>query len=216
MRKLGKFLPSISLILFLTTLTLVVLTSHALAKYVSIYDLGTRSARPALFEFEVTTDEDTSIYVDFGSDAETAPIYGVRTLYRIYGFSVTTEQSEVATMLTIELSFPAKLYAKISQADKASAGLWVNWKMYVVDNLGLETESLEDITDLGVIVEENGGGTWVYNQPVPAKSNPHGREGHTDFRIEFEIMNVDDSSLVKDAFIYTSKLGLYVGSTQID
>ena len=216
MKRLGRFLPSISLILFLTTLTLVVLTSHAFAKYVSIYNFGTHSARPALFEFEVTTDEDTSIYVDFGSDAETSPIYGTRTLVRTYGFSVTTAQSEVATMLTIELMFPAKLYAKIVQNDKTQPGIWVNWKMYVVSDLGLETESLEDITDLGVIVESGGAGTWVYSEPVPEKSNPHGKDICTDFRIEFQIMNVEDTSKVKDAFIYTSKLGLNVSVTQID
>ena len=216
MKRLGKFLPKISLILFLTTLTLVVLTSHALAKYVLVYDFGTRSARPARFEFEVTTDEDTSIYVDFGVDGETAPIYGTRTLYRTYGFSVTTQQSEVATMLTIELSFPEKLYAKITQANKNLPGIWVNWKMYVVSDLGLETESLEDITDLGVIVEKDGAGTWMYNEPVPENSNPHGKDMCTDFKIEFQIMNVEDTSTVKDAFIYTSKLGLRVSATQID
>lgn len=216
MKKWGKFLPGVSLILFFTTLILVVLTSHALAKYVTIHNYGTHSARPAVFEFKVTSDNNPSIFVDFGMDAETAPIYGTRRLVRTYDFSVKTSQSEVASMFTIELFFPANLYKKIIQADKTEPGVWVSWNIYEIIDYGLSTETLIEMTDEGVIVESSNTGTWTYNEVVPINCNPRGKEGNANFRIEFEIMNVEDTSKVKDAFIYTSQLSLNVSATQID
>lgn len=217
MKKLGKLLPSISLILFATTMVLVVLTSHAFAKYYTAKDYALSSARPATFEFVATRSEETTIFVDFGEDAETAPIYGTRRLYRSYDFSVRMAQSEVASMLTVELSLPIKLYNKIKQADKTTPGVWVNIKFYTVNDLGLETENLLELTDQSSIVEqEDGSAIWQYNEPVPKGANPQGKEDRADFRIQFEIMNVEDTSAVKDAGIYTSKLELNVSAIQID
>ena len=216
MKKLGKLLPSVSLILLITTAILVVLTSHAFAKYFKTFELESFNARPATFEFAATGSKDTTIFVDFGMDAETAPIFGTRRLTRTYDFSVKTAGSEVESLLAIELFLPEKLYTKIIQADKTTPGVWVSWKMYVVTDYGLPTESLEDITELGVVVESAGNGTWTYNEVIQPSCNPHGKVDHTDFRIEFEILNVEDNSNIKDAFLYISNLNLKVSSTQID
>ena len=210
-------MPGFSLVLFITTLILVVLTSHAFAKYFKVFDFGTHSARPATFEFIATGSEETTIFVDFGDNAETAPVYGTRTVSRTYDFSVRMSLSEVASMFTVELSLPVKLYNKIKQADKTSPGVWVEFMLYSVNDLGLETETLVDLTDQGVMVELNdGSAVWTYNEPVPKGANPQGKAERSDFRIEFRVMNVEDTSTVKDAGIYTSKLGLSVSATQMD
>ena len=219
MKKLGKLLPGFSLILFITTLILVVLTSHAFAKYVRMFNLDSFSARPATFEFEATGSEETTIFVDFGQDGETAPVYGTRVIYRTYDFSVRMMESEVATLLSIELDFPSKLYSKVIQADKTAPGVWVNFKLYSVNDLGLTIENLVDLTELGswMEVREDGSAVWAYNEAVPIGGNPQGKEDRSDFRIEFEVLNVDTSKVdTTDIAIYTTKLGLNVSATQID
>ena len=217
MKKLGKFLPGVSLILFITTFILVVLTSHAFAKYYKIADMGEKGARPATFEFVATGSEDTTILVDFGIDGETSPEFGTRIVTRTYDFSVRMIQTEVATLFKVELSLPNKLYAKVKQEDKTNAGVWVNIKFYLVNDLGLESESLLELTDLATLVEQDdGSGLWAYSEVVPMGSNPQGQQDCSNFRIAFEVMNVEDTSTVKDAAIYTTRLGLNISATQID
>lgn len=217
MKKLGKILPSVSLILFITTLILVVLTSHAFAKYYKTFDLESFSARPAMFEFVPTTSGDAIIFVDFGEDSDTSPVYGTRTATRMYGFSVKMAQSEVAALLKVELSLPSNLYAKVAQADKTQPGVWVNLKIYVVKDYGLETENMVQLTENNTLTAQSDGtGLWTYTEVVPAGSNPHGQQDCTNYRLCFEVINVEDTSTVKDAAIYTTKVGLNVSAIQID
>ena len=217
MKKLGKVLPGFSLLLFITTMILVVLTSHAFAKYFKVFDFSTHGARPATFEFIATGSEDTTIFVDFGIDGETSPEYGTRIVTRTYDFSVRMHQTEVAALFKVELSLPSKLYTKVKQVDKTNAGVWVNIKFYLVNDLGLESESLLELTDLATLVEQDdGSGIWAYSEVVPMGSNPQGQQDCSNFRIAFEVMNVEDTSTVKDAAIYTTRLGLNVSATQID
>ena len=217
MKKLGKLLPSVSLILLITTFILVVLTSHAFAKYFKMFELESFNARPATFEFVATGSEDTTIFVDFGIDGETSPEFGTRIVTRTYDFSVRMQQTEVAALFKVELSLPSKLYTKVKQEDKTNAGVWVNIKFYLVNDLGLESESLLELTDLATLVEQDdGSGIWAYSEVVPMGSNPQGQQDCSNFRIAFEVMNVEDTSTVKDAAIYTTRLGLNVSATQID
>ena len=217
MKKLGKVWPGCSLLLFITTMSLVVLTSHAFAKYFKVFDFSTYSARPATFEFIATGSEDTTIFVDFGVDGETAPEYGTRIVTRTYDFSVRMHQTEVAALFKVELSLPSKLYTKVKQEDKTNAGVWVNIKFYLVNDLGLESESLLELTDQVTLVEQDDGSAiWAYSEAVPMGSNPQGQQDCSNFRIAFEVMNVEDTSTIKDAAIHTTRLGLNISATQID
>ena len=203
--------------MFITTLILVVLTSHAFAKFYRAYELGSEIVRPAIFEFVATGSEDRTIFVDFGDNAETAPVYGTRTVSRTYDFAVRMDQSEVASIFTIELYFPSNLYKKISQTDKGQPGVWVNFRVYAVNDLGLESENLLELTDSGVTASKSdGSGTWTYSELVPVGANPQGKVGFSDFRLEFIVLNVEDTSNVVDAAIYTTNLGLNLSATQID
>lgn len=223
MKKQNSYLSRISMLLFFIVPAFFVFSTYTFAKYVYDFD-GSGVAHPAKYEFIVVAEDEPSIFVNFGLDGETSPIYGTRSIIRDYNFSVQSAGSEVASLMTIEVFLPQKLYDKISAADKTVAGVWVNFRMCVVDNIGLETESLEDITPNGTfysettgdfVVEEDGV-LWVYQEHIPPNCNPSNREGLTNFRLEFEVLNVDDTSWIRDAFIYVSNIKLDISSKQIN
>ena len=211
----------ISLIITICLLTIIAISamffSVVLAKYVIQKNREKESATPSNFELVMDGEASNLLYVDFSESGETSPEVGTRVVSRTYDFSVKTLNSQVESNYTLSIFLPEKLYEKIVQEDKTQKGIWVNMKVYVVSNKGTASESLINITNANSarIEESEGSGTWIYEEVLSPGTNPSLAEGQTDYRLEFELMNVSDTTVDVIPYLAVTNIIIKVESSQI-
>ena len=211
----------ISLIITICLLTIIAISamffSVVLAKYVIQKNREKESATPSNFELVMDGEASNLLYVDFSESGETSPEVGTRVVSRTYDFSVKTLNSQVESNYTLSIFLPEKLYEKIVQEDKTQKGIWVNMKVYVVSNKGTDSESLINITNANSarIEESEGSGTWIYEEVLSPGTNPSLAEGQTDYRLEFELMNVSDTTVDVIPYLAVTNIIIKVESSQI-
>lgn len=217
MKKANK----ISLIVTICLIAMVgisaVFFSVVLAKYVVKQKREKEQATPSNFELIMNSDDATLLYVDFAESGDTSPEVGTRTVFRTYDFSVRTLNSEVESNYVLSIFLPEKLYEKIIETDKTQKGIWVNFKVYIVTDKGLETETLTEITESSSseVVESSGAGTWKYSETLAPGKNPSNAVGQTDYRLEFEVINVSDLTEGDIPYLAVTNMEISVESTQV-
>ena len=124
MKNKSTILLKIAIIILILTLISALILSSIYAKYTSNDEQPTTSARPAKFELIMQTPSDDKITVNFASDGEPGAPIGYTEAYKDYDFKIKTDSSEVASEVTISLTFSDKIQGLIEQAreDKFSYG----------------------------------------------------------------------------------------------
>ena len=211
----------ISLIITICLLTVIAISamffSVVLARYVIKKNREKESATPSNFELVMDGDISNLLYVDFSDSGETSPEVGTRTVSRTYDFSVRTLNSQVESNYTLSIFLPEKLYEKIAEEDKTQKGIWVNLRVYVVSNKGTDSEKLTDITNSNSsrMIENGTEGTWIYEEVLSPGKNPSSAAGQTDYRIDFEIMNVADTTVDIIPYLAVTNIVIKVESSQV-
>lgn len=128
MKDKSKILLIVIVAILVVTLISTLVLSSVYAKYVTEKSGGS-SARPVGFELTMHTPKDDKIEVNFAADGEPGSPIGYTEVYKNYDFSVSTQNSEVASEYILNINFSEDITRMIKQAraDRFADGIWCDF-----------------------------------------------------------------------------------------
>lgn len=206
MKDKRKILLTVVLAVLVVTLISTLVLSSVYAKYVSEKSGGSTS-RPASFELTMKTPKEDEIEVNFAPDGEPGSPIGYTEVYKNYDFSVSTQNSEVASEYMLNITFSGDITKMIKQAraDRFADGIWCDFVVFRgVEKKDKDGNVVKDSNDEivyeyleanKIVGEESGIDsrlTWKYKvNKVDPNSQPKNEKGEivTHYRLKMIVYN---------------------------